>query len=86
MKSKRYARNEKRAKLPKWISAELPDGLVNLSTDVAIQLAKHFLRAMAQPFERSQLGISLWSEAQIQELEQGGATIDQNGDEAIVAA
>ena len=44
----------------------MPDGLVNLSTDVAVQMSKHFLRAMAQPFERSQLGISLWNEEQIQ--------------------
>jgi DNA excision repair protein ERCC-2 len=44
----------------------MPDGLVNLSTDVAVQMSKHFLRAMAQPFERSQLGISLLNQEQIQ--------------------
>lgn len=30
-------------------------------------MSKHFLRAMAQPFERSQLGVSLWDEATVSE-------------------
>ena len=59
---KRYSRQEKRSKLPKWISSEMPEGVVNLSTDVAVQMSKHFLKVMAQPFERSQLGTSLWDE------------------------
>jgi DNA excision repair protein ERCC-2 len=48
----------------------MPDGLVNLSTDVAIQMSRHFLKAMAQPFERSQLGISLWDEEQLRDKQE----------------
>ncbi|KAJ3385983.1 DNA-dependent ATPase of the nucleotide excision repair factor 4 complex [Entophlyctis sp. JEL0112] len=57
---KRFARADKRAKLPKWIQAEMSEAYVNLSTDMAVATAKMFLRSMAQPFEHSQLGISLW--------------------------
>lgn len=66
---KRYSRQEKRMKLPKWIASEMPDGLVNLSTDVALGMCKQFLKAMAQPFEKSQLGISLWDQQTVREKE-----------------
>jgi DNA excision repair protein ERCC-2 len=53
--------NDKRSKLPKWINQYLADATINLSTDMAIGIAKKFLRTMAQPFEQGQLGVSLWS-------------------------
>ncbi|KAJ3139729.1 DNA-dependent ATPase of the nucleotide excision repair factor 4 complex [Physocladia obscura] len=59
---KRFARADKRAKLPKWIQVEMSEAYVNLSTDMAVATAKKFLRSMAQPFEHSQLGISLWDD------------------------
>lgn len=59
---KRFARADKRSKLPKWIQAEMSDASLNLSTDMAVATAKKFLRSMAQPFEHSQLGVSLWDE------------------------
>ncbi|KAJ3071405.1 DNA-dependent ATPase of the nucleotide excision repair factor 4 complex [Podochytrium sp. JEL0797] len=64
---KRFARADKRAKLPKWIQAEMSEAYVNLSTDMAVATAKKFLRSMAQPFESSQLGISLWDEKLLKE-------------------
>ena len=51
---------DKRSKLPKWISQYMSDATINLSTDMGCVAAKTFLRSMAQPFEKSQLGISLW--------------------------
>lgn len=48
----RFSRADKRGKLPKWIQEHLKDSLCNLSTDEAVQIAKRFLRQMAQPFSR----------------------------------
>lgn len=53
---------KKRSQLPKWINAKLEDKNDNLSTDMAIGIAKTFLRGMAQPFRaKDQEGISTWS-------------------------
>lgn len=60
---KRFARADKRSKLPKWMAAGISEGAVNLSTDMAVQMARKFLKSMAQPFDpvASQLGVSLWN-------------------------
>ncbi|KAI8887472.1 DNA repair helicase [Backusella circina FSU 941] len=58
---KRFARGDKRAKLPKWINQYVTDASTNLSTDMALVIAKKFLRSMAQPYETSQTGVSLWT-------------------------
>ncbi|KAJ9150514.1 DNA repair helicase [Coniochaeta hoffmannii] len=53
---------KKRNQLPKWINAKLEDKNDNLSTDMAIGIARTFLRGMAQPFRaKDQEGISTWS-------------------------
>ena len=51
----RYNRHDKRSKLPKWILQFLGDQYLNLSTDMAIQYAKHFLRSMGQPIDQELL-------------------------------
>ncbi|CAG8587501.1 1320_t:CDS:10, partial [Cetraspora pellucida] len=56
---KRFARADKRNKLPRWLNQFITDNCTNLSTDMALVTAKKFLRTMAQPFERDQLGV--WS-------------------------
>lgn len=48
----RYARADKRGKLPRWIQEHISDGSLNLTLDEAVQLSKHFLRQMAQPFRQ----------------------------------
>mmetsp|Transcript_30258 Transcript_30258/g.44562 ORF Transcript_30258/g.44562 Transcript_30258/m.44562 type:complete len:413 (+) Transcript_30258:1-1239(+) len=48
----RYNRHDKRSKLPKWILQFLHDQYLNLSTDMALQHVKHFLRLMAQPIDQ----------------------------------
>ncbi|EEB05968.1 transcription factor TFIIH complex subunit Rad15 [Schizosaccharomyces japonicus yFS275] len=59
---KRYGRSDKRSKLPKWIQQYTSEGAANLSTDMAVALAKKFLRTMAQPFSlEDQEGISWWT-------------------------
>ncbi|KAI8453523.1 hypothetical protein BY996DRAFT_4583028 [Phakopsora pachyrhizi] len=75
---KRFARADKRAKLPKWINAYITETATNLSTDMAMVISKRFLRSMAQPFEIGQDGISLWG---IQEIkEQNRKRISNNDD------
>ena len=57
---KRFARNDKKGKLPKWIQEHLRDSMCNLSTEESMQIARKWLRQMAQPFTREdQLGVSL---------------------------
>uniref|UniRef100_K1PYR9 General transcription and DNA repair factor IIH helicase subunit XPD n=1 Tax=Magallana gigas TaxID=29159 RepID=K1PYR9_MAGGI len=63
---KRFARADKRSKIPRWIQEYLKDGLCNLSVDEAVQVSKRFLRQMAQPFSREdQLGLSLLTVEQL---------------------
>ncbi|CAI5928571.1 unnamed protein product [Closterium sp. NIES-65] len=50
---KRYNRHDKRSKLPGWIVSQLPDAHLNLSTDMAVHIAREFLRRMAQPFDQA---------------------------------
>mmetsp|Transcript_19606 Transcript_19606/g.39741 ORF Transcript_19606/g.39741 Transcript_19606/m.39741 type:complete len:93 (+) Transcript_19606:173-451(+) len=51
----RYNRHDKRSKLPKWILQFLGDQYLNLSTDMALQHCRHFLRLMAQPIDQAAL-------------------------------
>lgn len=37
---------------------------INLSTDMAVSMAKNFLRDMAQPMDEG-LGSSIWNEAEV---------------------
>lgn len=50
---KRYSRHDKRSKLPGWILSQLRDAHLNLSTDMAVHIAREFLRKMAQPYDKS---------------------------------
>uniref|UniRef100_A0A5K3F0D8 General transcription and DNA repair factor IIH helicase subunit XPD n=1 Tax=Mesocestoides corti TaxID=53468 RepID=A0A5K3F0D8_MESCO len=67
---KRYARSDKRCKLPSWIQAQLSDAFVNLSTEEAVQASRRFLRVMgSQPFRREdQLGVALLTREHIEAL------------------
>jgi len=51
----RYNRHDKRSKLPKWILQFLGEGNLNLSTDMALQQVKQFLRLMGQPIDQKAL-------------------------------
>lgn len=67
---KRFSRQDKRTRLPKWIQEHLTNDNVNLSTEEAMQIARRWLRQMAQPFSREdQLGISLLTLQQLEALE-----------------
>jgi DNA excision repair protein ERCC-2 len=51
----RYNRHDKRSKLPKWILQFMHEQYLNLSTDMAIQHVKQFLRIMGQPIDQTAL-------------------------------
>ncbi|TIB12971.1 hypothetical protein E3P77_01533 [Wallemia ichthyophaga] len=78
---KRFARSDKRAKLPRWINQYIAETSSNLSTDMAISLAKRFVRTMAQPFDHSQTGVSLWTMDHVLERQR----LDKESDLAAVA-
>ncbi|KAJ6596885.1 hypothetical protein DFH09DRAFT_104831 [Mycena vulgaris] len=58
---KRFARADKRAKLPRWINQYITETASNLSTDMALTLSKLFMRGISQNPEENQTGISLWT-------------------------
>nr|VZI37462.1 unnamed protein product [Spirometra erinaceieuropaei] len=66
---KRYARADKRCKLPGWIQSQLSDAFVNLSTEEAVQAARRFLRLMGQPFNtEDQLGVALLTREHVEKI------------------
>ncbi|KAJ7219264.1 hypothetical protein GGX14DRAFT_435418 [Mycena pura] len=58
---KRFARADKRAKLPRWINQYITETASNLSTDMALTLSKLFMRQISQNPEENLTGISLWT-------------------------
>ncbi|KAF9053674.1 DNA repair helicase [Hymenopellis radicata] len=58
---KRFARSDKRSKLPRWINQYITDTVANLSTDMALTLSKLFMRTISQNPDENQTGISLWT-------------------------
>lgn len=57
----RFARADKRAKLPRWINQYITEAASNLSTDMAMSLSKLFMRTISQNANENQTGISLWT-------------------------
>merc|ERR1712039_647119 len=72
----RYARQDKRNKIPDWIRNNLDNGHTLLSTELAVQAARSFLLQMAQPFEEKvgSAGASLLTPAALEELRKLEAT------------
>ncbi|KAM9590672.1 general transcription and DNA repair factor IIH helicase subunit XPD-like isoform 1-T1 [Morphnus guianensis] len=65
-----FARADKWGKLPRWIQEHITDTNLNLTVDEAVQVAKFFLRQMAQPFhQEDQLGLSLLTLEKLQSEE-----------------
>lgn len=66
----RFARADKRAKLPRWINQYITETASNLSTDMALVLSKLFMRSISQSQDADQTGISLWT---IEDIEKAQA-------------
>ncbi|EIW85193.1 DNA repair helicase [Coniophora puteana RWD-64-598 SS2] len=83
---KRFARADKRAKLPRWINQYITEVASNLSTDMAITLSKLFMRTISQNPHENQAGVSLWTvedieKAQAKQKELALAAAAEDGDE-----
>ena len=59
--SQRFARADKRAKLPRWINQYITETAANLSTDMALTLSKLFMRTISQNAGSNLTGVSLWT-------------------------
>ena len=57
----RFARADKRAKLPRWINQYITETASNLSTDMALTLSKQFMRMISQNPNENGTGVSLWT-------------------------
>ncbi|KAG8653860.1 general transcription and DNA repair factor IIH helicase subunit XPD isoform X2 [Manihot esculenta] len=71
---KRYSRHDKRSKLPGWILSHLRDANLNLSTDMALHIAREFLRKMAQPYDKTGSGgrKTLLSQEDLEKMAENG--------------
>ena len=63
---RRFSRADKRDKLPKWITESMTEACMNCSTDMAVAMAKKFLRTIAQPGPSGD-GVSVWSLRDVEE-------------------
>lgn len=66
---KRFARADKRAKLPRWINQYITETASNLSTDMALTLSKLFMRTISQNPNENQTGVSLWTLEDIERVQ-----------------
>ncbi|KAH9005150.1 DNA repair helicase [Lactarius hatsudake] len=80
---KRFARADKRAKLPRWINQYITETAANLSTDMALTLSKLFMRTISQPAGENSTGISLWT---VEDVEKAQAAQRQAEAEQTAAA
>jgi DNA excision repair protein ERCC-2 len=94
--AQRFARSDKRSKLPRWINQYITETAANLSTDMALTLSKLFMRQISQNPDVNQTGVSLWTLEDIQraqerqkqlaleqEQQQKDAPMDDYGDGGI---
>jgi len=79
---KRFARADKRAKLPRWINQYITETASNLSTDMALTLSKLFMRTISQNPNENQTGVSLWTLEDIlkAQAKQAAEAEQQNGE------
>ena len=61
----RYNKRDKRSKFPPWINQFVREGFLNLSTDLAVEKMRVFLRAMGQPIDHDQLHSILMDASQV---------------------
>ena len=77
----RFARADKRAKLPRWINQYITETASNLSTDMALTLSKLFMRTISQNPNENQTGISLWTLEDVEKAQakQKAMVLDMEG-------
>jgi DNA excision repair protein ERCC-2 len=81
--AQRFARADKRAKLPRWINQYITETAANLSTDMALTLSKLFMRTISQNAGENLTGVSLWT---VEDVEKAQAAQRQTLEEQSAAA
>ncbi|CEL59864.1 DNA excision repair protein ERCC-2 [Rhizoctonia solani AG-1 IB] len=81
----RFARADKRSKLPRWINQYITESASNLSTDMALVQSKLFMRTISQSHDIEQTGVSLWTKEDIEAhqakiRDMGPADVEMNED------
>merc|ERR1712187_718353 len=72
----RYARQDKRSKIPDWIGSFIEPGHLVMATDVAVDTTRNFLLRMSQPFKaRTGIGASVMSPADLADLQEREAAV-----------
>lgn len=65
---KRYARADKRNKLPQWILELMPSSQIDLDTQAALSVTKMYVKTMAQPPLEGELENALLTEEEVAKL------------------
>ena len=82
----RYNKQDKRSKLPKWIQQFMRDSSLesslNLSTDVAIDAMKRFLKDTGQPVDREALDSIVLTQEQVEERNRNASAHSLSQDHA----
>lgn len=83
--NQRFARADKRAKLPRWINQYITETAANLSTDMALTLSKLFMRTISQNAGENSTGVSLWTVEDVEKAQaaQRQAEAEQSGTVAV---
>ncbi|CAE7089403.1 unnamed protein product [Rhizoctonia solani] len=84
----RFARADKRSKLPRWINQYITESASNLSTDMALVQSKLFMRTISQSHDVEQTGVSLWTKEDVEAHQaklraMGPADVEMNDEKEI---
>jgi len=72
----RYARQDKRSKIPDWIRSFIEPGHVVMPTDLAVDTTRNFLLRMSQPFQaQTGIGASVMSPEDLADLQEREAAL-----------
>jgi DNA excision repair protein ERCC-2 len=81
----RYNKQDKRTKMPQWIQQFMRESSLNVSTDVAIDHMKSYLKQMAQPVDRDALEKIVLNEQQVQERQLKASVYHQHANQREIA-
>ena len=80
----RYNRADKRSKFPPWILQFVRESSMNLSTDMAMEQIRQFLRVVGQPIEKEALHSILMDDKQVAELSRDSNRLFPKGGSNVV--
>ena len=82
---RRFARPDKRNKLPGWVQDALEPGMTALAVDTAASQVDEFLRAMSVPWTAEERAGTLWGQEHFDEADAVLAAAGAGGDASAAA-